>query len=574
MEKTYIVTLAKKDDLEGFYSDMESNGFRIAFKRPLSRNTHYYMTKEQAETLRNDPRVISVELPLEERGIVARPCNYSSYTLSGNFTKSGSNLSAATALRQWGHLHVAGDETQRRKGTWGTGSTLNVSDSVSVFNDATNVDVVICDDPVATDPEEYYSLTTASTRFIEYDWYTQLNTYVSSLDTDGETLPTPPYANYFTNNNNTESHGTHVAGTAVGAYYGWARNANLYSFQVLNNTSGTGTAAPSELQFDYLRAFHRYKPVNSTTGKRNPTITNHSWSYSYDLEQIFGYTTSVPLADIDNIVFNGVTYSSSNPGPSGWTLNGIETDFGFRSDYLKVPARVASIDADIEDAIDDGVVIIAAAANDNYYIERDTTGASYNSSVSIDNGAGTAFTIPIHRGPTPGATKGVICVGAINTDTDFRRAPYTNYGPRIDVFAPGTLIHSAYNSDGTVDEKYEDLANATYNNYFYSISGTSMASPQVCGVIACVASGNDRFTQGDAITFIQKFSRTGDMTFDSGDGSFADPTAQKNSPNRELKCTAPRSTGQSDPSVVGRRESDITDTGNRQVYPRTKTLYS
>lgn len=573
MEKTYIVTLAKKDDLEGFYSDMESNGFRIAFKRPLSRNTHYYMTEEQAETLRNDPRVLSVELPLEERGIVAKPCNYNSYTLSGNFTKSGSNLSAASALRQWGHLHVAGDDTQRRKGTWGTGSTLNVSDSISVFNDGTNVDVVICDDPVSTDPEEYYSLTTASTRYVEYDWYTELNTYVGSLDTDGETLPTPPYANYFTNANNTESHGTHVAGTAVGAYYGWARNANLYTFQVLDNDSGTGTAAPTELQFDYLRAFHRYKPINSETGKRNPTITNHSWSYSYDLNFIFGYTTSVPLADIVNIVFNGVTYNASNPGPSGWTLNGIETDFGFQADQLTIPARVASIDADIEDAIDDGVVIIAAAANENYYIERDTTGASYNSSVSIENSQGTAFTMPLHRGPTPGATKGVICVGAINTDTDFRRAPYTNYGPRIDVFAPGTLIHSSYGTDGTVDEKYEDLANATYVNYFQSISGTSMASPQVCGVIACVASGKDRFTQGDAITFIEKFSKTGDMTFDSGDGSFADPTAQKNSPNRELQCVAPKSTGLTDASVVGRRESDITDTGNRQVYPRTKTLY-
>ena len=61
--------------------------------------------------------------------------------------------------------------------------------------------------------------------------------------------------------------------------------------------------------------------------------------------------------------------------------------------------------------------------------------------------------------------------------------------------------------------------------------------------------------------------------FDSGDGSFADPTAQKNSPNRELQCVAPKSTGLTDASVVGRRESDITDTGNRQVYPRTKTLY-
>ena len=33
-----------------------------------------------------------------------------------------------------------------------------------------------------------------------------------------------------------------------------------------------------------------------------------------------------------------------------------------------IPSYVASISADVEDAIEDGVVIIAAAGNDNYYV--------------------------------------------------------------------------------------------------------------------------------------------------------------------------------------------------------------
>ena len=49
MDKEYIVTLKSKDDLEDFYAEMSSNGFKIARKRPISRNTHYYMTAEQAE---------------------------------------------------------------------------------------------------------------------------------------------------------------------------------------------------------------------------------------------------------------------------------------------------------------------------------------------------------------------------------------------------------------------------------------------------------------------------------------------------------------------------------------------
>ena len=42
-DKIYVVTLKKKDDLDGFYSDMESDGFKLQLKRPISRNTHYYI---------------------------------------------------------------------------------------------------------------------------------------------------------------------------------------------------------------------------------------------------------------------------------------------------------------------------------------------------------------------------------------------------------------------------------------------------------------------------------------------------------------------------------------------------
>ena len=68
--KTYIVTLYKHEDLEQFYNEMQSNNFHLVMKRPMSRNTHYKMTEEQAEELRQDPRVWDVQLPFEERGIV------------------------------------------------------------------------------------------------------------------------------------------------------------------------------------------------------------------------------------------------------------------------------------------------------------------------------------------------------------------------------------------------------------------------------------------------------------------------------------------------------------------------
>lgn len=62
---------------------------------------------------------------------------------------------------------------------------------------------------------------------------------------------------------------------------------------------------------------------------------------------------------------------------------------------------------------------------------------------------------------------GAITVGA-TTSTD-ARASYSNYGKCLDVFAPGSLITSAWSTSSTATNK---------------ISGTSMATPHVAGVVA------------------------------------------------------------------------------------------
>ena len=89
MNKEYIVTLKRKDDLEDFYAEMSSNGFKIAKKRPISRNTHYYMTAEQAEELKKDSRVVDVEEVTDR--VVEIPqaiYNNTTYTKSGVFSKA------------------------------------------------------------------------------------------------------------------------------------------------------------------------------------------------------------------------------------------------------------------------------------------------------------------------------------------------------------------------------------------------------------------------------------------------------------------------------------------------------
>ena len=507
----YVVTLKNRDDLDKFYADMKSDGYKISLKRPISRSTHYHMTDLQAENLRGDSRVLAVEKRAEDLGIIRKPCalrNNTMHVHSGNFRKQGTFQPIDL---DWGKLHCAGTDAQRQKNVWGYGypsnGTSTVTDNLEIFNDGRHVDVVVCDDTTAFDCAEWDSSTVnpGQTRFVQYDWYGQLNSRVSAIDDDSITLPSGSYPNYVSNAVNTDSHGTHCTGTIAGQHYGWAPEANIYALQVLNGHAGT-TPVPSQLEFDYLRAFHRYKAVNPITGRRNPTVTSHSWGYGYDLSLDFPYGWSID--DIGSLVYRGTTYNSGNPGPSGWTMDGIAADFGFKFTHTEIPISLASVNADVEDAVEDGIIIIAAASNDDLMAvpqidpNTGTTHVDYNNYVYITSMGQSYY---YNQGSSPGCAKGAVCVGSISSWTDFRRSSFSNYGPRVDVYAPGSVIVSAYNQDGALDTKYGG------NNYFKAISGTSMATPQVSGMVACHAANKWRLSSEDVHNLIENNSKVDDM---------------------------------------------------------------
>ena len=224
MDKQYVVTLHDKNDLGKFYNEMQLTGFPLVMKRPMSRNTHYMMTEDQAERLRQDPRVWGVEA-VDSFKIKRQVINNEPYVKTGNFWKEDTVAPAnvnATDL-QWGHIHCAGNQAQRGKGQFGpisSGYTYEqVNDTVEIFNSGKHVDVVIVDDPVSYDSEEWYSPSSNQTRFVQYQWFNELNTAVGSIDDDGQTLPTGTIT-YGTNAATPQFHGNHVTGTACGQHYG------------------------------------------------------------------------------------------------------------------------------------------------------------------------------------------------------------------------------------------------------------------------------------------------------------------------------------------------------------------
>ena len=462
--KEYIVTLHKFDDLESFYADMETEGgseyipnrrVDCHIRRPVSRNTHYMLTDEEALALRLDPRVLDVELTMEELGIIAGPAG--SYTTSSNRWSKSANLSQGDL--NWGLFRVFNGS---QVSNWGFDGTQNVSGTITMPQSGSNVDVVIVDgmlDPAH--PEFAVNANgTGGSRVIQYNWYS-LNPTVTGGSTS-------TYSYVLDSTSETDKHATHVAGIAVGNTQGWARDANIYNISPGYVTGGVSNT----YLYDYIKVWHEAKLVNPLTGVKNPTITNNSW-------QLW---SSTAYTNVTSVTYRGTTTTKSFT-KAELNAYGIYID---ASNNAFIPTRNTALDADIADLIAAGVIFVACAGN--YYTKMDVPGGvDYNNYVVV-SGTTTVYT---NRGSSPGSATGALCVGSTGagvTSGGDRKASYSNCGPRIDIWAPGTFINSSWvGSVGAAAIAAAPVLDARNSSYYVGkLSGTSMASPQVTGLLACL----------------------------------------------------------------------------------------
>jgi hypothetical protein len=145
MEKyEWIVTLYSRDDLDGFYDDMETPGGSITIpdreveltnRRTISRNTHYMLTHDEAAEVLADPRVWGVDLASE----VLDTIKPSGYTVNEKFSKDW-NSDASDV--NWGLLRHS-EATNRNN--WGSNALTNITSDLTVTASGKNVDVLIVD---------------------------------------------------------------------------------------------------------------------------------------------------------------------------------------------------------------------------------------------------------------------------------------------------------------------------------------------------------------------------------------------------------------------------------------------
>ena len=580
-KKLYVVTLYNREDLEDFYAEMEESGYKRELKRPLSRNTNYFLDPYQVTKLKEDPRVWDVALvedfEFKEDGFVNRvPYNVDVDANSGTFYK-GSGLTLTS--QSWAIPHCAGPTTG--KGVYGKDATGALTGDVTVFGDGRHVDIVVGDSPIAYDSEEWYSLDGSTNRFVQYQWFDELNQYLDDFDTTWDqaslnlifsdnqyggsgTIEYYTLAEQIANSIN--DHGYSMASIAAGKIYGWAKESNIYSL-VCIGTYKSGQYIRNDLLMDYLRAFHRYKPINPETGKQNPTVFNASFSTSTPtakrVDANGNVTYDLELSDIVAIlsgpdVSNITNYNAGNPGPSGWTEAGLAADFGITFGVDSYPLYSTSLVADLEDAIDDGIIVCTSAGNTNLKIDKET-GSDWNNHIAIlDSDEAQGYRLfPYNKGSFPASPEtSVTIVGAIGANSDLGIWDDSNYGPGVGVYAPGELIICGVARSAA---SFENAASySSGGHYFYVSTGTSAATPQVSGAAALLASGSYRFTQDDLNAYLENHSIYDLLTI---------PTSKDGSENKMLHIENPRNESGYIDNTVGIRG----DSGS--VYPRKDILF-
>ena len=331
----------------------------------------------------------------------------------------------------------------------------------------------------------------------------------------------------------TSSHGTGCAGLAAGKNFGLAFESNIWNMSMV----ASPTLMSTEASYDALKIFHQHKPINTATGRKNPTVVNGSWGYY----GAFNSGTTVTYK------FKGSTgsftgYSITDTGAQAYAY-GLSAGSTYNRTF-STSSRSHSIDAAASEMIDAGVIFVVAAGNDN---QRLGVGANdvqkndyFTSLVGGTDHRGTSLfpsgTLPIgsrdYLHPqgvgfnTSTDFHPVICVGAMDDTIEQSyegyehelyaemKASYSNNGPGIDVWAPADETLSAGFRAANGDRLGSETNYARYNSDFVDryFNGTSAASPVVAGSVALFLESKPDATSGDVKKFLNTQGSVGAST--------------------------------------------------------------
>jgi len=494
-EKRAVVTLYKGVNADQFLDNMTTAFGSDAIparnvtlhneKTDSISNFDFVLTQAEAETLKNDPRVRDVRWgSKQENGFIPLP-SVIEPTRNHNRDNTVDNTDYPWAFAECTSL------TSRYAG----GTTTNYTHAYSL--DGTGVDVVIQDSGIEVGHPEWNTRDSSASRLKQIDWPSASG--LSGTYTQGGSHYTDQYG-----------HGTHCAGTTAGKYYGWANNSDIYAIKIFD-TDAFGVSA----SFNMIRGWHNLK------GTGRPTVVNMSWGY-------YGEYTNITGGNHRGTGWTGTTIQNQYGMISAGNLNSSLTAYTH-------PTRVTSVDSDIEDCIAAGIILVGAAGND--YHKQDVVGGADYNNYWTSSVFGTRY---YHRGSTPSASSNVIAVGAIDYQYQSGEERQTNFsttGPRTDIYAPGYAVQSAIPVGATLSS---NTANHPDDSNFKirKLQGTSMASPNVAGVVATLLQARPNYTQEDVRAWLEEQAAEGrlyDPTTGTPATDYVNYYALQGGPNKYLQ---------------------------------------
>ena len=480
--KEYIVALHEGVDYDQFWLDMENvtsglphipdRAVSITNDRPVfDQICEYALTDDEAERVRNDPRVYSIGEPYENLPWIEIK---SFATQSDNFTKPV-NYDSNNNFVNWGLPRHSSNVNVYAN---------NSNPSYSYGLDGTGVDVIISDSGIQADHPEFTDSNGVS-RVYNPGWdaiATQVN---ASVKTGWDTL------SYVTGNNPIDGgHGTHVAGTVAGKTYGWAKNARILSLKSV----GTGIGTVADI-FSMIKYWHQNK------GSNRPTVVNMSWGSSLNAK-FLGITNASQISQVKQAI-SQITYKDTNYSTSG----GINPDsfykdkglligtdsFTLNSILNGIPLSSTTYDTYINQMTTAGIILVHSAGNSSYKIDI-PGGADYNNNFIFNVGAlvpgyGT-YRFYYNQGSDPKIPITVGSLDSVTSGTTDQAATYSMKGPGVDIWSAGTNIMSSWATNDSTGVPYFKNSEFKQKND----TGTSMASPNISGMCALYLQKNPTAT--------------------------------------------------------------------------------